>query len=164
MITGLDATQTSLLRYCNNGEFAIGAGDGKKFTEIYYKQNIPYFDVTDTSYWLVDKSLYRPEEGYKRDESDSPKTIADIKEEEQIPQKADAKKLKSITVFGKVNLENYNQVFTSFIMPLQSNKIEIEIKVKGNSTKENPITENSSQYKITKESAKQLGLKFETEE
>ena len=47
---------------------------------------------------------------------------------------------------------------------LYMNKIEIEVKIKGSSTQANPITENSQQYKITKESAKQLGLDFEEEE
>jgi hypothetical protein len=48
-------------------------------------------------------------------------------------------------------------------MPLAQNNIEIEIRIKGKSTTAKPITETSQEYKIVKESAKQLGLNFEEE-
>ena len=48
-------------------------------------------------------------------------------------------------------------------MPLQSNRVEIEIKIKGTGTKANPLTENSQSYKVAKETVHQLGLKFESE-
>ena len=56
MISGINAIQTSLLRYCTNGDFCIASGDGKEFTKIFYQQPVPFFDVTDASYWLLDKS------------------------------------------------------------------------------------------------------------
>lgn len=60
-------------------------------------------------------------------------------------------------------MKNYQQIFTSFLIPLRNNNVEIEIKVTGKTNKTNSITENSPQYKITKESAAQLGLAFEEE-
>jgi len=42
--------------------------------------------------------------------------------------------------------------------------VEITITVKGKNTAAAPLTENSQQYKIIKESASQLGLRFEVEE
>lgn len=48
-------------------------------------------------------------------------------------------------------------------MPLAQNKIEIEIRIKGKSTPSKPITEARPEYKVIKESAKQLGLNFEEE-
>jgi hypothetical protein len=48
-------------------------------------------------------------------------------------------------------------------MPLAQNNIEIEIKIKGKSTLAKPLNETSQEYKIVKESAKQLGLNFEEE-
>ena len=48
-------------------------------------------------------------------------------------------------------------------MPLKQNNIEIEIRIKGKSTSANPLTETSQEYKVVKESAKQLGLNFEEE-
>jgi hypothetical protein len=62
-----------------------------------------------------------------------------------------------------VDLANYNQVFTSFIMPLRENQVEIEIRIKGKSNSHSRITEGGKLYQVIKESAKQLGLGFEEE-
>jgi hypothetical protein len=63
-----------------------------------------------------------------------------------------------------VDVANYSQVFTSFINPLIKNNVEITITIKGKTTNTAPLTENSPQSKITRESASQLGLDFKTEE
>jgi hypothetical protein len=63
-----------------------------------------------------------------------------------------------------VDVANYNQVFSSFIHPLMKNNIDITITIKGKSTSAAPLTENSQNFKIIKESASQLGLNFEAEE
>jgi hypothetical protein len=71
--------------------------------------------------------------------------------------------LKLVVIFGKVPLEQYQQIFSSFVMPLAYNNIEIEIKIRAKSTNAKLLTESSQEYKIVKESAKQLGLNFEEE-
>jgi len=73
------------------------------------------------------------------------------------------KQFKSISISGKVPLEQYTQIFNSFIVPLATNNIEIEIRIKGKSTAAKPLSETSQEYKIVKESAKQLGLNFDEE-
>ena len=77
------------------------------------------------------------------------------------PEPETVKELKQLTISGKVPLENYTQLFTSFIRPLAQNDIEIEVKIKAKSTANNPITENGQLHQVIKESAKQLGLKLE---
>ena len=163
MITGESAIQNSLLRFCRNGEFAVASGDGKTFTNIYYKQDVPFFDVKEESYWLVDKSLYQPAGIAETSTEVKPETEALPDTMQETDDKTVKRILKSITISGNVAVENYNQVFTSFIQPLVNNKVTINFTIKAVSTKTNPITESSSQYKITKESAKQLGLNFEEE-
>ena len=74
------------------------------------------------------------------------------------------KSYKAITISGKVAPENYSQIFSSFVQPLINNKIEIKIEIKGKATEASPINENTMNYKITKESASQLGLTFTPEE
>jgi hypothetical protein len=69
--------------------------------------------------------------------------------------------IKTVTISGKVGVENYTQLFASFVMPLAQNGVEIEIRIKGKSTTAKPLTENSQEYKVVKESARQLGLNFE---
>lgn len=175
MITGLSAIQTSLLRYCANGDFCIAAGDGKEFAKTYYQENVPFFDATNDSYWLLDKSL-RPkpepsltatkdektthtgEKKYDEDEKDHPDR--EIKDEPLV------KKLSSITISGKVPLEKYTELFNYFITPfaMSGNKLDIEVKFRIKSTENSPLDETKQQYKNAKEAAKQLGLEFEEDQ
>jgi len=168
MITGVSAIQNSLLRLCNGNQVAIATGQPGNWGRIIMGETPFGFDVTSPDYWLVDKSLY------KKDEPDVPVPIPTPQpyptpggnDEPDIPSEPTQKEriLKSITISGKVDVANYSQVFTSFINPLMKNNVEITITIKGKSTGASPLTENSQQYKITKESASQLGLKFEVEE
>lgn len=164
MITGAEAVAKSLLRYCANNEFSIASGDGKSFTKYYLGENVPFFDVNDASYWLVEKSQV-PVQGPKPnteptngDPTPSPTPVTANEPDSSHP---DNRSINTITVSGKVAMEQYTQLFQSFIMPLAQNNIEIEIKIKGKSTSVKPLSENSQEYKIVKESAKQLGLNFE---
>ncbi len=176
MITGKEAVSRSLQKYCANGEFCIATGDGSNFTRYYLQETIPFFDVDDITYWLVEKSLKpAPQtktenpstETTNNNDSGQPNSLNEpegTKETINHPDvKTDSKKYKSITVSGKIPLEHYTQLFNSFIMPLAQNNIEIEIKIKGKSTQAKPLTDASQEYKIVKESAKQLGLNFNEE-
>jgi hypothetical protein len=172
MITGIEAIQKSLLKYCYNNEFCIATGDGITFTRYFLGENIPFFDANNTDYWLIDKSL-KPVPAIKTSDSlPNPVGQGEIIHEPSpsivIPvivgePDSGQKNIKAVTISGKVPFEQYTQLFTSFIMPLAQNNIEIEIKIKGKSTTSKPITENSQEFKIIKESAKQLGLNFEIE-
>lgn len=170
MVTGPEAVQESLRRYCYDDELAIASGDGEQFTKYYFGEQVPFFDVTDESYWIVareDVPAPQEERG-----GEAPMPIPPVggdrpgqptaRPEPASPEET-AKTFRSITISGQVDVANYHQVFTSFINPLRNNNVEIEITIRGKSTEANPITENSQQYKITKESAGQLGLGFETE-
>lgn len=167
MITSPNAVKTSLERYCTNGEFAIAAGDGKEFTRIFYKQPVPYFEIADANYWLVDKTLYKPEGTTDKPEGGSTVTEGPVGGGETggkpVTETPGTKTLRKITVSGNVPLDQYTQIFNSFIMPLAQNNIEIQIKISGKSTSSKPITESSQEYKIVKESARQLGLDFNEE-
>lgn len=166
LITGPDAVRKSLLRYCRNGQLAIAAGEPDNFSTVYFKQDIPFFEVTDETYWLVDESLYQPKE--LEDDPGQPEDFdggetPSASEDDGAGPEEEQTIYKSITISGKVGLENYTQLFSSFVRPLSNNNVQIKIKIKAHSTDANPITENSNQYKITKESANQLGLNFEAE-
>ncbi len=164
MITNADAVSKSLLRYCANNEFCIASGDGKIFNKYYLGEIVPFFDVNDASYWLVDKTQKPPVIAVP-----VPTTALGGEEQTPVghpmnepnPEITSAKKINTITVSGKVALENYTQLFQSFVMPLAQNNIEIEIRIKAKSTSIKPLLESSAEYKIAKESAKQLGLNFE---
>jgi hypothetical protein len=172
MITNKEAVSRSLQKYSTNGEFCIATGDGNSFTRYYLLETIPFFDVDDPTYWLVDKTLKplpQTEESTTTSDSnnDQPETfnepVKNKGDDNQLEVKTDSKKYKSITVSGKIPLESYTQLFNSFIMPLAQNNIEIEIKIKGKSTQNKPLNDTSQEYKIVKESARQLGLNFDEE-
>jgi hypothetical protein len=56
LITNPSAVIVNIVKYVHNGEFAAVSGDGKGFTRYFYKKSIPNFDLTDHTYWLVDKA------------------------------------------------------------------------------------------------------------
>jgi hypothetical protein len=160
MIKGIAAVQKSILNYYYQEQFAIAAGEPPDFTKIYFKETIPLFEVTDPNYWLVDKSLYQP-----KIEEPVPGPEPGPNPPQPPPSPSpEVKKYKTINISGKVDLPNYSHVFTGLILPLQNNRVEIEIKIKGTGTQANPLTENSQSYKVVKETSHQLGLKFEAEE
>lgn len=176
MITGKEAVSRSLQKYCTNGEFCIAIGDGSNFTRYYIQETIPFFDVDDRTYWLVEKTLKpAPQTKTESPATETPNNTDNgqpnsfnepegTKETTNQPDvKTESKRYKSITISGKIPLEHYTQLFNSFIMPLAQNNIEIEIKIKGKSTQSKPLTDSSQEYKIVKESAKQLGLNFDEE-
>jgi predicted AAA+ superfamily ATPase len=168
MITGIDAVNRSLSRYCINSEFGIATGDGKIFTSYFIGKDVPYFDVSDSTYWLVEKATIPAEKPIETPDDDTlpPVSLKDGDSWVDTPPPGPdtiEKTINSVIISGKVPMEQYTQLFQSFIMPLAQNNIEIEIKIKGKSTNAKPLTETSAEYKIIKESAKQLGLSFEEE-
>jgi hypothetical protein len=152
MITDAEAVRKSLIKYCYEGQICIASGDGKEFTKYYLKENIPFLDVNDTNYWLLDKSL-------KPAPVEPP--IPPLPPDPPIPGNV----LKSITVSGKIPLEHFHELFQCFIAPFapNGNKVEIQVSFKISSTENNALSESKPQYKNAKEAAKQLGLNFEEE-
>ena len=172
MITGVSAVQQSLLRYCASGEFAIASGRPDNFTRMWFRQSsVDYFGATDESYWLVHPDDYQPPAapestgGNTETGTYAPDVSPVINEPVRSPEKESSgtKEYQKVVVSGQVNLENYADIFRSFIQPLVKNQLTIEIKITAKATEANPITENSPAYLVPKESAKQLGLDFEVE-
>jgi len=170
MIKNSEAVANSLLRFCTTGEFCIASGDGKNFTKYYFQESVPYFDVTDSIYWIVDKSL-RPSTPIP-EEPMAPGISGTLGGSEpgsmpspNQPTTPSGKALKSITISGKVPLEHYTELFNYFITPfaMSGKKIDIEVKFKIKSSDASPLNESNPQYKSAKEAAKQLGLNFEEE-
>lgn len=173
MITDAEAVRKSLIKYCYEGAFCIASGDGKEFTKFYLKENVPFLDVNDSNYWLVDKSLkpvdtpisagaiVGPAPTIPREEE----SITDAEKDTKAGDKDGVKEFKSITISGSVPLERYTELFNYFISPfaMSGNKIEIQVSFKIVSTENSPLTESKQQYKSAREAAKQLGLDFQEE-
>jgi hypothetical protein len=175
MISGIDAITRSLSKYCMNGEFCIATGDGINFNRYFLQEIVPFFDVTDPTYWLIDKSK-KPVIESKSDQeqkietdtkSNYPPAIETEKGKDynKKEENEEIRRFKSITVSGKVPLERYTELFNYFITPfaMSGNKLDIEVSFKIHSTPANPLNESNPQYKSAKEAARQLGLDFEEE-
>jgi hypothetical protein len=173
MVTGPEAVSKSIQKYCTNGEYCIATGDGVNFSRFFFQEAVPFFDVTDMTYWLVDKSL-KPNPQTPAVANDRGELVTPIPQVNESPGSLSgngtvempvSKVFKSITVSGSVPLERYTELFNYFITPfaMNGNKIEIEVNFKIKSNIASPIDESKQQYKSAKEAAKQLGLNF-TEE
>ncbi|MFN8302685.1 MAG: DUF499 domain-containing protein [Saprospiraceae bacterium] len=169
MISGPQAVQVSLLRYCQENHFCIASGDGVSFTRFYLGEPAPSFDVTDAIYWLTDPSL-KPAPVEPLTDTAYPKTTATgsstVSEPVGEAATAAARRLQSLIVSGKVPLERYHELFNYFITPfaMNGNRIEIEVSFKIHSTGGSPLDESKSIVKNAKEAAGQLGLNVNTEE
>ena len=171
MITSQEAVSRSIQRYSLNNEICVATGDGVTFTKYFIGQQIPFFDVNDLTYWLVDQSLIpapNEEQGNPVPLTNNTPTITPVvptggRAVESPAIATNLQEIKSLVISGRVPLENFTQLFPSFIATLAHNNVEIEIKIKGTSNSTKQITENSPEYKIIKESAKQLGLNLSEE-
>jgi predicted AAA+ superfamily ATPase len=175
MITGPEAVSKSIQKYCSNGEYCIATGDGANYTRFYFQETIPFFDVNDVTYWLVDKSLKpQPQQVSTSVINDKGEVVAPVSQvneplvntgNESKEETGISKKFKSISISGNVPLERYTELFNYFITPfaMNGNKIDIEVNFKIKSNTGSPIDESKQQYKSAKEAAKQLGLNFDEE-
>ncbi|MFA6084252.1 DUF499 domain-containing protein [Mucilaginibacter sp.] len=170
MITGLEAINKSIIKYCYEGHYCIASGDGTTFSKYYLSENVPFFDAADISYWLIDKSLKpKPEDPLKETNDGNTNPVpsgggATQPIQPNVANISDAvKQFKSITISGKVPLERYTELFNYFITPfaMNGNKIDIEVRFKVKSNDSSPLDESKQQYKSAKEASKQLGLDFE---
>lgn len=172
LIWGQAVVQDSLLRFCASGDFGIAASDdGRNLKAVWLKQAVPLFEVTEPSYWLIEKT--RAAEFLAQVPADPvARALEAVTAQPSLPapeQPAPAsvvgepRVFRAVTVSGQVPVENYTQLFASFIRPLIDNRVEITVSIKGRSTSAKPLTENSAEYKVIKESARQLGLTLEEE-
>ena len=164
MISSQEAIVRTVNRYCGEGLFNVAVGTQGNYTKVYAKEQIPFLDVTQEDYWLVDTSVtLAPTPGEPINPSPDAPTQQTPQQPEAPSDTSEPRLLRSITIEGQVPLENWTQLFTSFINTLKNNRLKIEIKMTASSTNANPITDNSQLYASVKESASQLGLNF-TEE
>ena len=179
MITGPSAIAETVNRYCTNGVFNVAFGAPGRWSRITQNDTVPFLDVTSEDYWLVDTSVV-PEtpggnsgagtgagagNGTGNTGTGTTGTGGNTGTGEGGNQLTpETKTYKKVTISGQVPLENYAQLFTSFVQTLRNNNLKVEIKFTAKNTSANPLTENSATVKSVKESASQLGLNFEVEE
>ena len=167
MITGPEAIIQTINRYCSEGLFNVASGEKDNYDRIYCKEKVPFLNVTDPDYWLVDKSVT------KEESAPTPPTEPDSTSKPTIPTETgnepestpgDTKHYKRIKISGSVPKEQWTQLWTSFLVPLKDNGLHITVEFEAQTTSKNPLDENTHIVKCVKESAAQLGMTFEAEE
>lgn len=95
----------------------------------------------------------------------SPSVIGDIDStEDEVPQSTSTKVIKQIRVNGSADAVSWSHLFRSFILPLKDNDVRIEFTIRAKTKDRYPLTEESQQIKIVRESARQLGFNVEVDE
>ena len=168
MIVGASAVSETMIKFCVDGFYNVGVKDGSNYSRIYVREQIPFFDVTDESYWLLDKNVLpaptpAPGMPVPNPGTPTPTPGRETPEENPVPSPTSVT-YQSVTISGRVPMENWSQIFSSFIQTMRNNNLQIEVKIKAKNNPMNPLTDNSAIIKSVKESASQLGLTFETEE
>ena len=168
MILNVDAVKDTVNRYCEEGMWNVGTGDPEHFSRIYHNETIPFLNPQEDGYWLLDSSVMPKPAVGGAGPSPEPGPIptpgpTPTPGPEPAPTPA-TKTYKRVTISGSVPIENYSQLFSSFVNTLKNNHLKIEVKFTASNNPTNPLTDNSPIVKSVKESASQLGLIFETEE
>ena len=170
MICGPDAVVSSIQKYCSNGEFNVAFGEKGSYSRIYHKENIWGLNASDNQFWLVDKSVMLDEpstptpQPANNSEGDNGNGQTKNDNDPNVPSMPTVRHFKSIRISGKIPWDQWTQLFTSFVVPLSQNNLDIEVSFKAKSTGAKPLDESAQIYKVVKESAQQLGLKLEEEE
>ena len=168
MILNAEAITDTVNRYCEEGMWNVGTGAGEPYSRIYHNERVTFLNPQEEGYWLLDPSVMpKPAGGgFPTPEPPTPGPgPTPIPGPEPGPDPTPATKIyKKVTISGSVPIENYSQLFSSFVNTLKNNHLKIEVRFTASNNETNPLTENSPIVKSVKESASQLGLNFGAEE
>ena len=166
MILNADAITDTVNKYCEEGMWNVGTGAGEPYSRIYHQERVTFLNPQEDGYWLLDPSVMpKPAGGEKpTPEPPTPGPTPTPGPEPGPDPTPETKIYKKVTISGNVPIENYSQLFSSFVNTLKNNHLKIEVKFTASNNSTSPLAENSPIVKSVKESASQLGLNFEVEE
>jgi len=167
MITHNSAVINAVNKAGMDGRVGIGIGPALNNLSKKYCKNLPYIDWYDDGIWIIpafepEKEVTESTDLGKSGEETS--NVEPIIEEKGSP--VQGKQIKKITIRGDIPLEEWAQVFRSFVQPsthmnLKKQKLNIQFEFEANQN--NPLSAEDNKVKAMKESAKQLGLEFREE-
>lgn len=166
MILNADAITDTVNKYCEEGMWNVGTGAGEPYSRIYHQERVTFLNPQEDGYWLLDPSVMpKPAGGEKpTPEPPTPGPTPTPGPEPGPDPTPETKIYKKVTISGNVPIENYSQLFSSFVNTLKNNHLKIEVKFTASNSPASPLADNSPIFKSVKESASQLGLEFEVEE
>ena len=183
MITGVDAIINTVNRYCQEGAWKVGCGSPEHWTrQPYFEEQVPFLNPQDETYWLLDPAFVWNAGGSGSIDGNGDASESGGGDEGngginggntggdntggdgESSGGTSARTFQRVTINGSVPIENYNELFSSFIQTLRYNHLKIEMKFSAETTATSPLTENSPIVKSITESASQLGLNINFEE
>lgn len=179
MISGEQAILSTVRNHCQNGLFNVAVGTPNDFTHIYVQEPILGLSIDPQSdYWLVHEFVKPSSSSSSGSGSSSSSGTTGAGGNYGYGTSGGGSSsgsgsnsggdatvtYKRVTIGGNIPIENWSQLFTSFIQTLKNNKLQVEVKFTAKSTDSSPLTSSSQLFKSIKESASQLGLNLDTEE
>lgn len=177
MISSDQAVLNTVRKHCVDGTINLAVGTPPNFTKIFVGSNLPPLLSVDqqAEYWMVDESV-RPSTpsstgrnggataGGSGNGNGSSSGASSSGNGDDSATSDSATTYKKVTISGDIPMENWAQLFPSFVQILSKNKLQISVKFIAKTTDLSPLTSTSQLYKSIKESASQLGLDLEVEE
>ena len=164
MILNAEAITDTVNRYCEEGMWNVGTGAGEPYSRIYHNEHVTFLNPQDDGYWLLDPSVMPKPAGGQPTPTPGPTSVPTPTPPSNPTPTPSTKTYKKVTISGSVPIENYSQLFSSFVNTLRNNHLKIEVSFTASNSPASPLTDNSPIVKSVKESASQLGLNFEVEE
>jgi len=181
MISSKDAVTTGLVQACADGLIGVARGGSSSALQSSYCNQTVSIDPNEDGVWII--PAFEPEK-----EKVSKDTGAASTGEEAVSPGEDgredigttgvagvpttrpeegARKVRRFKVTGSVPVENYGELFRCFVGPaarMNLKKLNIGVQFEMETFPEKKLDPNDSSLKAMQEAARQLGIKFETEE
>lgn len=180
MISSKEAVTAGLIQACGDGLIGIGRGGSPSTLQACYCKQAVSLDPNEEGVWII--AAFDPElEQRAKDtgaiptgeEAVSPK--AEGGEDIGAPgvvgadttRPGEAKKIRRFRISGSVPVENYSELFRCFVSPaarMNLKKLHLGIQFEMETSPERELDPNDPSLKAMQEAARQLGIRFETEE
>jgi len=169
MIPNTKVVIDAIAKAVNDGKIGIGTGTSLNSISHKYCKEFPANELNDEGVWIIPRfepevNPPKPEETEQFSKTYTEET--EKKEDTGIKEKNDknGETIKKIIISGDVPLEEWNQIFRSFIQPsnqmnLKKQKLSVQFEFEPGSG--NPVSADDNKVKAMKESAGQLGLNIE---
>lgn len=164
----------AIRKYCLGGNLAVGQGSPGAFARVFFEESVPHLDLTSEDWYILDP-VDVPAPVAPSPTAPAPAPLPGVVHPSPAPTVPSSgpvapapvapSQITSLSVSGEVSSRNFNQLFQSFLLPLNHKGIKPRIRVMIEA--EPGAVEFSASdpvYKAMVESARQLGLDLTGEE
>lgn len=173
----------AIQKYCLGGSIAVGMGAPGAFTKVFFEERVPQLDLNSEDWYVLDPAdvpapaVVQPAPGISPDPTvPSPVPSAPgsstpvvnpnpVSPSNPVAPVVAPSQLRSIKISGEVNSKNFNQLFQSFLLPMNHKglkpRIQVTIEAEPGAVE---FSKNDPLFKAMVESASQLGIDLTADE